>query len=1183
MSVELNEPGLRDFGLMAEVSEKLFVENLETRFKANEIYTFIGHVVVAVNPYRSMGDLYSDRVIDQYRSNSSYNLPPHIYSIADSAYRNMRDRGEDQCILISGESGAGKTEASKLIMRYIAATSVRSDSERIKTIRDQLLNANPVLEAFGNAKTSRNNNSSRFGKYMDLEFDFRGSPAGGVITQYLLEKSRVIHHAPGERNFHKFYQLLRGSTPERLDQLGLANNPEQYKYLGAYGSVYSIDGVNDRLEHVAVRDAMQTVGFTAEQIDAIDQLVAAVLHLGNVEIRGPGWPQGIALPGADPSAATVVDGHHFDMAARLLGVDRTALAFSLTHRTVKDSSRAGADMRVGLNLKAAVNSRDALAKAIYDRLFSHVVHTINGNIRRDVGEPRGSVIGVLDIYGFEVLQTNSFEQFCINYCNEKLQQLFIERTLREEQLEYEREGVQWNSPVDFFDNAIICKLIEERKHGIIDLLDDECLLPGEVTTGTLMAKLNMAFGEHPHFVTRANHRSDKTLGPCDFRLKHYAGDVQYEAELFVEKNRDTLFRDLQHCMNSSTLEIVRQLFPEGPATVDLKRPLSASSSFRKSMDELMNNLLSKHPHYVRCIKPNGQQQPHMFDAELVSHQVRYLGLLENVRVRRAGFCFRQTFETFVERYKMLAPTTWPCYKKKGLTLEQAVHDIMQAAFPESGVQLRRESSGSTSGGAPAANALNSAAADTAAETSAAETSAAPTASSSPSASSSQLGGANLSEAASLQKDVYVLGKTKIFIRNPSTVADLESQRNQSKDRMASLIGACALRFVYRRRFLAMRQAATKLAALWRGYNDRMNYLDYRDQVIIVQACVRGTLARIKFRRMQRSFPKHAATYLQQQYRLRWRRRFLLALAAEVAAAGPAGLKKEHWPLVTPRSASLGSTRSQSVAAQQPVHPDTPAWRLLSPLVADCSALLYPMYRRQQLALYRRQLSPERRRVLELKLEASNLMSKRTDYPSSVARPFVGDFLNVATSPWWSSIVDSEHESVLFSHRVQKRHRSNFKAVNRDLVLTSENLYVLNRDGRANAKLNARIPLSNVTGVGASLDSDGVLLVHVKNMPKLDYIFVMAEGFNVIEFCSRLSLASRTYSSYNILFKIATTHEYNAGVKYGPCSFGFFNETNTPDPVFKRDSSSATAPSDVSARPAPIRCLIQSSPDLSSTF
>uniref|UniRef100_A0A8C1JUM8 Myosin IB n=2 Tax=Cyprinus carpio TaxID=7962 RepID=A0A8C1JUM8_CYPCA len=613
--------GVGDMVLIEPLSEDTFIENLKKRFDHNEIYTYIGSVVISMNPYKSL-PIYTAEKVEEYRNRNFYELSPHVYALADEAYRSLREQDKDQCILITGESGAGKTEASKFVMSYVAA--VCGKGQEVNKVKEQLLQSNPVLEAFGNAKTVRNDNSSRFGKYMDIEFDFKGDPLGGVISNYLLEKSRVVKQPRGERNFHIFYQLLSGASDDTLKKLKLDRDFSKYNYLSLDSA--TVNGLDDAASFRTVRNAMQIVGFMEDEVQSILELVAAVLKLGNIEFK----PES-RCNGYDESR--VKDKNDLKEMCELLGIEQSVLERAFSFRTVEAKME---------KMSTTLNVAQAQTKS------------------------RKKVMGVLDIYGFEIFEDNSFEQFIINYCNEKLQQIFIELTLREEQEEYVREGIEWTN-IEYFNNAIICDLIENNKNGILAMLDEECLRPGTVTDETFLDKLNTVCAEHQHFESRQSKNSkfltDHSLPHNCFRIQHYAGKVLYRVEGFVDKNNDLLYRDLSQAMYKANHSLIKILFPEGnPAKVNLKRPPTAGFQFKASVGTLMKNLLSKNPNYIRCIKPNDKKAAHIFTDSLVCHQVRYLGLMENVRVRRAGYAFRQAYEPCLERYKMLCKQTWPHWK-----------------------------------------------------------------------------------------------------------------------------------------------------------------------------------------------------------------------------------------------------------------------------------------------------------------------------------------------------------------------------------------------------------------------------------------------------------------------------------------------------------------------------------------
>uniref|UniRef100_A0AAX7UTV7 Myosin IHb n=1 Tax=Astatotilapia calliptera TaxID=8154 RepID=A0AAX7UTV7_ASTCA len=622
--------GIQDFVLLdTYTSETACLDNLRKRFHENLIYTYIGTLLVSVNPYKEL-DIYSKKQMDTYMGVNFFELPPHIYALADNAFRTMMSEFNNHFILISGESGAGKTEASKKILQFYAVSC--PSTKVLNNVRDRLLLSNPVLEAFGNAKTLKNDNSSRFGKYMDIQFDHQGGAVGGHILSYLLEKSRVVHQNHGERNFHIFYQLVEGGEEDLLRWLGLERNCKHYRYL-VQGNCAKVSSINDKSDWKTVRKALSVIDLSESDIENLFGIIASVLHMGNIKFEA-------------------------DARGYLLGIPNQVLQQGLTHRKIEAKSE---EVFSPFSVDHAVYARDALAKAIYGRTFSWLVNKINESLA-NMDSSRKTVIGLLDIYGFEVFSVNSFEQFCINYCNEKLQQLFIELTLKSEQEEYEMEGIEWE-PVPYFNNKIICDLVEEKFRGIISLLDEECLRPGEATDLTFLEKMEDKIGGHPHFVTHklADQKTRKTLKRGDFRLLHYAGEVTYCVVGFLDKNNDLLYRNGKEVMRQSKNAIIKHCFPSTEPD-SKRRPETVVTQFKNSLVGLTEILMMKEPWYVRCIKPNEAKQPGHFDDVLVRHQVKYLGLMEHLRVRRAGFAYRRKYEVFLQRYKPLCPDTWPNWK-----------------------------------------------------------------------------------------------------------------------------------------------------------------------------------------------------------------------------------------------------------------------------------------------------------------------------------------------------------------------------------------------------------------------------------------------------------------------------------------------------------------------------------------
>ncbi|KAL4660777.1 unconventional myosin-Ie-like isoform X1 [Arapaima gigas] len=624
-SHSVRQHGVDDMVLLSKISEDAIIANLKKRYMDDCIFTYIGPVLISVNPFKQM-PYFGEKEVAIYQGAAQYENPPHIYELADNMYRNMMINHENQCVIISGESGAGKTVAAKYIMSYISKVS--GGGHKVQHIKDIILQSNPLLEAFGNAKTLRNNNSSRFGKYFEIQFSSGGLPDGGKISNFLLEKSRVVAQNPGERSFHIFYQqLIEGANEDQKSRFGITTL-NYYYYLNQSGS-YKVDDIDDKSNFQETMHAMNVTGITKEEQAQVLGIIAGVLHLGNISFKEAG------------NYASVENEQFLAFPAFLLGIDQNRLREKLTSRKM-DSKWAGKSesIHVTLNVEQACYTRDALSKALYSRIFDFLVESINKAMVKDNQEIN---IGVLDIYGFEIFQKNGFEQFCINYVNEKLQLIFIELTLKAEQDEYMQEGIKW-TPIEYFNNKTVCDLIENKVNppGIMSILDDVCATMhavGERADYTLQLKLCVRVGNHEHFDSWKQ----------GFIIHHYAGKVAYNAEGFCERNRDVLFADIIELMQSSDIAFIRTLFPENLNTEKKCRPTTACSKIKKQTNDLMNTLMKSTPHYIRCIKPNETKRPRDWEEGRVKHQVEYLGLKENICICRTGYSYRRVFKKFLQR------------------------------------------------------------------------------------------------------------------------------------------------------------------------------------------------------------------------------------------------------------------------------------------------------------------------------------------------------------------------------------------------------------------------------------------------------------------------------------------------------------------------------------------------------
>ncbi|XP_077914707.1 unconventional myosin-VIIa [Halichoerus grypus] len=636
--------GVEDMIRLGDLNEAGILRNLLIRYRDHLIYTYTGSILVAVNPYQLLS-IYSPEHIRQYTNKKIGEMPPHIFAIADNCYFNMKRHSRDQCCIISGESGAGKTESTKLILQFLAAISGQHS-----WIEQQVLEATPILEAFGNAKTIRNDNSSRFGKYIDIHFNKRGAIEGAKIEQYLLEKSRVCRQASDERNYHVFYCMLEGMSADQKKKLGLGQASD-YNYL-AMGNCITCEGREDSQEYANIRSAMKVLMFTDTENWEISKLLAAILHLGNLQYE--------ARTFENLDACEVLFSPSLATAASLLEVNPPDLMNCLTSRTL---ITRGETVSTPLSREQALDVRDAFVKGIYGRLFVWIVDKINAAIYKppsqEVKSSRRS-IGLLDIFGFENFAVNSFEQLCINFANEHLQQFFVRHVFKLEQEEYDLESIDWLH-IEFTDNQDALDMIANKPMNIISLIDEESKFPKGTDT-TMLHKLNSQHKLNSNYIPPKNNHETQ------FGINHFAGVVYYESQGFLEKNRDTLHGDIIQLVHSSRNKFIKQIFQADVAmgAETRKRSPTLSSQFKRSLELLMRTLGACQPFFVRCIKPNEFKKPMRFDRPLCVRQLRYSGMMETIRIRRAGYPIRYSFVQFVERYRVLQPGVKPAYKQDDL-------------------------------------------------------------------------------------------------------------------------------------------------------------------------------------------------------------------------------------------------------------------------------------------------------------------------------------------------------------------------------------------------------------------------------------------------------------------------------------------------------------------------------------
>ncbi|CAB3223587.1 unnamed protein product [Arctia plantaginis] len=657
---KMNPPKFDKVEDMAELTclnEASVLHNIKDRYYSGLIYTYSGLFCVVVNPYKKL-PIYTEKIMERYKGIKRHEVPPHVFAITDTAYRSMLQDREDQSILCTGESGAGKTENTKKVIQYLAYVAASKPKGSgagptpqliIGELEQQLLQANPILEAFGNAKTVKNDNSSRFGKFIRINFDASGFIAGANIETYLLEKSRAIRQAKDERTFHIFYQLLAGATSQQKAEY-ILEDPKSYPFLS--NAALPVPGIDDHAEFQATIKSMNIMGMNNEDFNSIFRIVSAVLLFGSMQFKQE----------RNSDQATLPDNTVAQKIAHLLGLSVT----EMTKAFLKPRIKVGRDFVTKAQTKEQVEfSVEAIGKACYERLFRWLVNRINRSLDRTKRQG-ASFIGILDMAGFEIFELNSFEQLCINYTNEKLQQLFNHTMFILEQEEYQREGIEWKF-IDFgLDLQPTIDLID-KPMGIMALLDEECWFP-KATDKTFVEKLVSAHSVHPKFM-KTDFR-----GVADFAIIHYAGKVDYSAAQWLMKNMDPLNENVVSLLQSSQDPFVCHIWKDAEIVGMAQQAMTdtqfgartrkgmfrtVSQLYKEQLTKLMATLRNTNPNFVRCIIPNHEKKSGKIEAPLVLDQLRCNGVLEGIRICRQGFPNRIPFQEFRQRYELLTPNIIP--------------------------------------------------------------------------------------------------------------------------------------------------------------------------------------------------------------------------------------------------------------------------------------------------------------------------------------------------------------------------------------------------------------------------------------------------------------------------------------------------------------------------------------------
>ncbi|KAI9102028.1 P-loop containing nucleoside triphosphate hydrolase protein [Phlyctochytrium arcticum] len=743
---------VEDMTTLSDLSENAIMINLKRRYDERLIYTYTGSILVALNPFEKL-DIYNLPLLKKYLNKRHADNPPHIFAIAETAYANVRTARVNQSVIISGESGAGKSESTKVILQYL--TTVTSKESQESWVEQQILEANTVLESFGNAKTVRNNNSSRFGKFIQINFNRSSQIIGASILNYLLEKSRISKQAPDERNYHVFYELVAGTNDEEKAAFKL-ESADSFYYLNQSGCI-DIPYVDDSKNFEALKLALTVLKMSPADQNSLFQALSAILWIGNINFD----------EAANKESVKIQNVEDLEVVAGLLGINVENLKAAMCYRKLVIR---GETSMVPYKLGQAKDTRDSFAKAIYDSLFVRLIEFINRSLTSK--EKPVNFVGVLDIFGFEVFKLNSFEQFCINYTNEKLQQFFNQFIFKIEQEEYDKEGIKWDK-ISFQDNAACLDLIEVKPAGILSLLDEETRFP-KGSDDSWLAKLETAHQKHAHYIKP---KTQKGV----FGIKHYAGDVLYTVSSFLDKNKDAIQEELYELVRASKIPYISKIFPkevqEDSSKTQRGGKPTAGAQFRNSLTLLVTTLGATTPHYVRCIKPNQDKEAFLFDEDMVISQLRYSGMLDTIRIRKAGYPMRLSYDGFARDFKCLIPSGMVLTKTNAKEISSAI---------------------------------------------AAET--------------------NMVDGA------WQAGKTKLFLKEGAlgTIQDRAGQVLRAK---VILIQSRMLGYLYRKRFLRLREATSTIQRFAKGFVYKRRYKRTQRAILKIQSVARGWFVRDYYRRL----------------------------------------------------------------------------------------------------------------------------------------------------------------------------------------------------------------------------------------------------------------------------------------------------------------------------------------------